>query len=561
MKNTRPGNGVLHVLPMEDLPDQGSVELPLFTAEAGDEGYFVVPYREVCFLTRFLSREDEDYTTPSLILPMAGMKKGDQAYLAVFEGMKHDARIRVRVENGRYTLSCTYDLDRITLYEAPSVRVYTLEGADATYSGMARLYREIQLQSRNLVPLKERALTHPAVAYALDGMPVVRIRMGWKPVPSPVLEQTIGTEPELFVAASFQDVERLVDEMKRQDIEKAEIVLVGWNVGGHDGRWPQAFPVEEKMGGEAGLLHLIQHVKKAGYRLVCHTNANDAYRIADCWDEEKLIRNKQGGLCFDSAGWGGGRMYDMCLMPSRPIHAKVLDSLKELGTQGFHYVDVLSIVAPRTCYHPDHPMNAGMYVEKAREILMDTKQRMGGVASEGGMDFAADLLDFALYISFNLLSGAPSIADEPIPLWQLVYHGYVLHNASAETVNCMVKPAQHRLKALEYGSIPAVYYYSRFVGGNRQNWMGDTDMRFSTDQELKNSVRLLKEYLKGYEPFVSRQLATMERHEQLTDQVYCTTYSDGFRVLVNYGNEPYAVGNAAVPAMDAVLLPPKGKSE
>ena len=539
---------------LEDIPsDQTAAELPLWTVHSGDDGYFAVPYREVCFLTYFTARGDTQFVTPSILMPMAGIKSGDKAYLAVFEGMKWDARIRVRVQQGMYTLSLVYDLDEITLYEKPSVRIYTLTGDDANYSGMARLYRRLQVEKWNLQTLKERMVQEPLLRYAMDNMPVIRIRMGWKPVPSPVLEQTPDTEPDMFAACTFRDVEKLADEMKRHGIDKAELVLVGWNVRGHDGRWPQAFPVEEKLGGEEGLRHLIRHAKQLGYRVVCHTNVNDAYRIADCWDEQNLIRTKGGKLRFDSAGWGGGRMYDMCLEPSVPIHERVLDKLRDMGTEGFHYVDVLSIVAPRSCFHPDHPLNADEYVQKAQTILQSARKHMGGVASEGGMDFAAGLLDFALYISFNLFEGRPDVADEPIPLWQLVYHGYILNNASSETVNCMVKAPRHRLKAIEYGSIPAVYYYSRFVGGERKNWMGDADMRFATEAELKDSVMRLKAYLDANAPFADRQMHTMERHDKLANGVYSTTYSDGKRVLVNYNDMPYKEKGLHVPPQSVVL--------
>ena len=47
------------------------------------------------------------------------------------------------------------------------------------------------------------------------------------------------------------------EAMKNAGIDKAELCLVGWNVRGHDGRWPQAFPVEPALGGEEELHWLI----------------------------------------------------------------------------------------------------------------------------------------------------------------------------------------------------------------------------------------------------------------------------------------------------------------
>ena len=517
--------------------DAGEMEisLPFADASAGDDGEYVIPSVQTCFLTSFRPRGDLTHTEKSLPLPIAGCRKGKTAFLIVMEGMKWDVQLRIRVTDGQYRLSLVYDLDEISLYEEIRFSVYTLEGEEADYSGMARLYRRLQAKRLGLIPLAKRAETEPLIREACGVMPIVRIRMGWKPVPSPVPEQTLDTEPPMHAACTFRQVIRLMDEMKAQGIGHAEICLVGWNVRGHDGRWPQAFPAEEALGGEEGLCEAAAHAKAIGYRLVCHTNTSDAYRIADCWDEEEIIRRKDGSLHQNSEGWSGGNMYRLCPEPALRRHTlPTLDRLKELGMHGFHYIDVIGTVQPRTCFHPAHPVNASGCAERWNAMLDEARARMGGAASEGGFDFAAGHLDFALYTAFRILDGRAGIADERIPLWQLVYHGYILSNASAETVNTMVKPAVHRLKAYEFGSVPAVYYYSRFVGGERSNWMGESDMRCSTEEELRDSVRRLKAELDAYAPFAPRQLAFMDSHRKLSDGVYETVYSDGWRTVADY---------------------------
>ena len=519
------------------LADAGEMEicLPFADAAAGEDGEYVIPSVQTCFLTFFAPRANLIHTEKGMPLPIAGCRKGKTAFLIVMEGMRWDVQLRIRVQDGQYRLSLVYDLDQISLYEDIRFSVYTLQGSEADYSGMARLYRRLQARRLGLIPLAERAKTEPLIREACGVMPIVRIRMGWKPVPSPVPEQTPETEPPMHIACTFHQVIRLMDEMKAQGIEHAEICLVGWNVRGHDGRWPQAFPVEEALGGEEGLRNAAAHAREIGYRLVCHTNTSDAYRIADCWNEEEIIRRKDGSLHQNEDGWSGGNMYRLCPEPALRRHTlPTLDRLQELGTHGFHYIDVIGTVPPRTCFHPAHPVNASLCAEKWNTMLDEARARMGGAASEGGFDFAAGHLDFALYTAFHILDGRREIADERIPLWQLVYHGYILSNASAETVNIMVKPALNRLKAYEFGSVPAVYYYSRFVGGSRQNWMGDDDMRCSTEEELKESVRRLKAELDAYAPFAPRQMAFMDSHRKLSDGVYETVYSDGWRTVADY---------------------------
>ena len=75
-------------------------------------------------------------------------------------------------------------------------------------------------------------------------------------------------EPEMHVASTFRDVSDLLDEFHKRGIDEAEFCLVGWNKSGHDGRWPQAFPVEEKLGGEEELRKLTEKAKRMGFRRV-----------------------------------------------------------------------------------------------------------------------------------------------------------------------------------------------------------------------------------------------------------------------------------------------------
>ena len=77
---------------------------------------------------------------------------------------------------------------------------------------------------------------------------MIRVRCGWKPAPPQILHQTLENEPPMRVACDIDRVGDILDELKVQGVDKAEICLVGWNVKGHDGRWPQALPVCEELG-------------------------------------------------------------------------------------------------------------------------------------------------------------------------------------------------------------------------------------------------------------------------------------------------------------------------
>jgi hypothetical protein len=204
---------------------------------------------------------------------------------------------------------------------------------DASWRDMARLEREIRLERKEIVTLAEKC-KREAVEYARK-YPLIRIRNGWKPSPTPVLHQTLETEPPMHVACTFRRVRELADECKAQGVEGAEFQLVGWNLRGHDGRWPQAFPVEEAFGGEAELRKTAEHLKTLGYRISLHDNIMDAYEIAENFSPDDLTRTKSGG--FDSWGdWSGGCSYNIC--PTNQVknaHDRA-PKMAALGVNGIH---------------------------------------------------------------------------------------------------------------------------------------------------------------------------------------------------------------------------------
>lgn len=533
-----------------------TVDLDFLDAQTGDDGYYILPDAKVSFLTRFTPREDTEFIVRGRLMPMVGAKFARHAYLVVVEGMRYEYSLRLIIQDGKYSLRLRYNLEAFSLYEDIRIRVITLENPDATYVDIAKAYRSLVVAQKSLLPLAQRIQNDPVLAYGVSNMPIIRVRMAWKPAPSPVAEQTPETEPPLHVACTFDQVSLLLDELKRQGLEKAEICLVGWNAKGHDGRWPQMFPVEEKLGGEEGLRRLIVHAKELGYRITCHTNSSESYRIADCFDEKDIVKKKDGSLSINTDVWSGGRAYHLCpQIASQRILPGNLAKIKDLGFEGFHYIDVISIVSPKTCFDPHHPSNARQSASHVNNMLQQARAAIGGAGSEGSYDFAAEGLDFALYTVFNTLEGKPDLADQPVPLWQLVYHGYILSNPSTETVNFMIKNNANRLKFYEYGGIPVLYYFTCFVGANSVgDWMGSEDIYCDTDEHRCSSVAKIKTMMEEYRAFSPLQLAFMEDHRMLAEGVFETVYSDGHHTIVNYTDTDFSLDGRTVSAQDVLLF-------
>lgn len=539
-------------LPRAEIVAKGamSVELtPDFArAKKGDRGFWAVSSGET---GTFRCDEGKLDSNRWQLMSFYGMQTPERTFVAIVRKLKYYFTTRVVAEKGAYRMSCVLEKELASQpYEDLEIEFRRLEGKDASLAGMARAYRTYQLDRGAVRPLAERVKDNPVLKYAIEA-PEVRIRQAWKPVPSPIPDQTPENEPPVKAVVPFDRVADIAREFRRQGIDKAEFCLVGWQVGGHDGRWPQVFPVEPKLGGEERLRACIRTVKDLGYLIVPHGNYLDAYRIAESWDEEWLLKDLDGRTTMSAGCWGGGAGLRIC--PQRAYErfmSREMPRMKALGFKGLGYFDVVSVVPARYCGDPRHPLNgaeAAWWWGRGAEL---SKSCFGGFASEGAFDHFAGSLDYGLYVSFNDPQKYPKgLVDRMAPLTALVYNGIFASNPFTRTVNFTAQDRYCQLKLIEFGGRPAFYFYSKFVS-NGKDWMGDNDLHSGTDEELERSVARVRAGWDVYRQLNHLQFVYMDDHREVRPEVWCTTYANGERVFVNYGKERVDV--------DGLEIPPEG---
>ena len=527
----------------------------LSEAHAGDTGYWVLPRSILMnseFQTFFIPREDIAYSYNAPVMSCYGIKKDGLCCLVRIE-RSFPYRLEMQVKNGDYRLSVSADLTDVSLLpEEFRFEVILLEN-DADYNDMARAERELRLSRKEIVPLAEKC-RNGAVEYARK-YPLIRIRMGWKPSPSPVLWQTEETEPEMFVACDFDRVCRIADMLHEKGMKGAEFQLVGWNRSGHDGRFPQLFPADPRLGGNEGLARAIAHIKKLGYRISTHTNNIDAVPIADSFTWNDIAVDKNGRY-IQFGHYSGGLTYHVCPIKQWKNAKRDLPRLADMGENGLHFTDVISIVVPDECHSPDHPSSVENGIIYAQKIMSYTSGLFGGFSSEGCMDFSLRDLDFGLYISFAAGFGEKIIpfADRYIPFFELTYHGIVLYNPTSPTVNYTVKDPAARLELYMHGGRPAMYYYSKFRTGGEKNWMGETDLVCGNDDEMNVSTDDVLRAANEYRAHADRQTVYMTGYDFSEDGLQIATYENGERMIGNFTDTEKNFEGHAVPPMDFIVL-------
>ena len=514
-----------------------------FAACETDKGYYVIPDLAGGRLVRFRKTDGEgEYKSENNALRLFGCVKNGKGYVGKVIGMCHEYSLMCSKKNGEYRYFLRFPLEGRKPYEDISVILHESTDSDFDYNAMAHWYRKIGFESGEIKPLREKVKENSEVLYAAESINI-RIRMAWKPAPSKIEEQTCENEPPINVACTFQMVEELIDELKAEGVDKADICLVGWNKSGHDGRWPEMFPVEPLLGGEEGLKKLLKKANSVGYKLNLHTNFTDAYSIAENFSEDIVIKRKDGSLSKNFP-WSGGRMYDLAI---KYFWKPFIDNLKKIavfGFRGMHYVDVISAIPPRRSYDEIRPMNPKEYAETASKVLSNIKEIFGAASSESGMDYVIKNLDYVLYAEFPNLWHLEKYnwMDEQIPLWFMVYHGSVLYNPDTKTINYSVKPKEKELRVVETGARPAAYCFVDFVEG-MHNW-GSEDIVWKQGEAPKEAASVIAKMYNDYKEYRHLQYELIKSHKYLDKGVSQICYEDGSTVTVDYNKGDFFIKKA-----------------
>lgn len=555
-------NSLKASLPLQDLKKEEKFYfLGDFTAaKTGEQGYYVLP-RTINMTgdiqTFFINREDGEYNySPSKANYSQNAKyygdvinsrpifssfivKKDDLNALIRVSSDYNYGYNIRLNGGVYSVSVCLDFaepDANLPYVDFEFEIFFFDN-QADYNDMANFERNLRFSRNELISLKEKCQKYEAVNYAVK-YPLVRIRMGWKPSPSPVSSQTLENEPDMYVACSFKRVRDIVDELKKQNVEGAELQLVGWNVSGHDGRFPDLLPADERLGGTDELKKTIDYAKANGYAISLHTNNIDSYQVAESfsWDNVSIgVDGKylEGGL------YSGGQSYRVCPIKQLENAKKLLPEVAKLQPNGLHFIDVVSIVAPDPCYSDKHPSNTRTGIQKAQELIEYASELFGGFSSEGCRDFALKGLCYGLYTSFGngFGSGKPIFQDRVLPFYEMIIHGVTAYNPVSDTINYTIKSPIDRLTFIMRGSRPSMYYYSKFRTGGEKNWMGESDLVCDTDEQLKYSVSQIKQALDEYKPLCDNQLSFITAYKFIGDDLQVAEYDNGVKIVGNFSEK------------------------
>lgn len=547
--------------PKKDIPASASeirVIPDFMRAKKGDEGFWLFPRGEY---GQFTQDNGVYKLAGHLVTPVYAMQSPAGTYMGYLKTLRFEILMEVKAQNGDYAICPVYRVDRMGFapYDDIVIDYYKLEGADANYSGIARLYRKMQFATGNFKTIKERMKTRPWLKEMALSIPV-RIQFHGSKNPHMVKDivQTKENEPKVVSVMNFDQTVEFVKAIRDAGVDKLSICSAGWQSGGYDGRFPQLFPIPEELGGEAALKRMTKSIWDMGFPISCHTNSTDCYQVADIWSEDLVCKNPDGSLQKGGV-WAGGRAHNLCTKRIWQLCLpQQLKKVKELGFDGSHYIDVFTATYPHFCCDPNHPATRKDMAEIQLEIAKYCVGLFGGFSSECGYDHLAAQLDYCNYVSATMrsLQNNPNpMVERVVPFWEIVYHGTILStpdrlvqnhtrgkpknkNLSSADLRFMegdgITDPVHSLKIVEFGGRP-IFYTSHM-----------------------RDVPYIKKAFDEFKPVRHLQFEQIHSHEKIADGVFLTEYENGAKIVSNYNKKTFIYNGKSVPPVGYILIEDSG---
>lgn len=557
------------------------------TATAEDSGYMLipdgsgalVPFRDVTGSKEKLSLPvyGHDMTvsatadlvpnSPSerVTLPVFGMKKNTEGYLAVIEDGAATAYIETyqagsqNKYNAVYPVFTVYEKDNVylegsqdstkipqfqrTLYDGSfRVQYLLLDAEDNGYNEMAAALREYYTEAGVL-----KKLQNSAVPFYLETIGGVT---GYK--------NLLGVSYTGVVSAtSYADNVTILEAVKEAGIDDVRLILNGWFNGGVYHSFPKNIKLLSQLGGKRGLNELLEYAAEEGVQLYPQVNTmtvdrkgngfwslRHSARTLDLLEAEVATRSFATGQDLSEDDIAHAVSY--ILRPTEMVNVtkKFLKAYAKYDINGLYLSSAGNELYSDFLQSDTIDRNAS--VKHSVEGLAAVKEQLGNVMINQGNSYALPYATDILNVASE--SSGYQMTTTDVPFLQMVLHSYV--NMAGTPINLAADSRVAALKALEYGM--GLHYqvtyepsfvlkntnYSQNYASHYEAWLPDMQQQYTTMKPLLEQV----------------QTADMVRHDTLAEQVYATTYDNGCRIIVNYSDAAYTVGETTVEPMGFALV-------
>ncbi len=494
--------------------------------------------------------------------PIFGMKRGDQAFLAVIEEGEAVAQIRADIARPSTAYNVAYaafqtipkssrrfdQFTQINLYQSRAhqgnlvVRYAFLSGPDATYSGMARQYQQYLMDKGRLNPLAKGR-----------GIPFFLEVIGVVPKTQPILG--VAREVQLPLT-TFAQAQAMVEELWDGGVKNLSLRYAGWLSGGINHRYPAGVKLAPGLGGSKGLMALGEFLREkdvAFYPAAEFLKVQRSGILQGFYARRDAARSVQG-LYATLPEYDAVTNTALAQPVRYALSTQALPGLVEDFLQDFGPLDLGGLALPSFGQevHSDLQRSETRLVDRAqaREAIEAELAKLAGAGLQlqvdGGNALALGHVSSILNVPQQ--STGYNLTDAEIPFMQMVLHGCV--DYTGEPLNLAVDLEESILRSAQTASglyfkliweDPAILKeteYARLLSVQEERW-------------LKEGVRIYQEYQAKLGDLAAEPIAEFC---QLSTDLSVTTFQSGDVVVVNFGSKDGEYAGTVIPARTFVRL-------
>ncbi len=491
-------------------------------------------------------------------LPVFGLATQERSHLALIEDGDTLARIRADIAgrtNSYNSVSARINVlptgravvyaneygtaDYLNVYQARSyegditIRYFLLSGTDANYAGMARRYQAYLVDRYGLSRLEyTRGL--PLYLEVIGAVHRERPVLG---IPRKVIEPL----------STFEETRLMAEELVGTGVSDLRLRLSGWLAGGLEHDYPAGVNVEKKLGTVDDLSTLNAHLERLGASLFADVGFLNVPERAPGFS---VRRNASRFLTRETA-----RVYKIDVAtnyyePESDLYSYVLSPavlpglvdrfIQDLPRTGVKGVSLRYMGEQlNSDFRPD-PEDL-IDRQQAKAIVIHTVAKMSGewdLMVTGGFAY---LLPYTRHIlNAPMASSGLSILDEDVPFYQMVLRGYA--DYTGEPMNLAQDYEASLLRTIETG---ASLYYCGFYAGSSVIKHTDFDHYHASGFSglADRAVALHEEINSLLGTTAGERIAD---HSILAPGVHMTTFESGVRVVVNYTDAAFDLGDKRI---------------
>lgn len=493
----------------------------------------------------------------TISLPVYGVQKNGAGYLAVITEGAGTGAVKCNVSRmfNSYNSVCSHYIIRDTqtrknatgttgtgVYYGSekcgnlSLRVYPLDNENSSYVGMAQRYRKYLIDEQGLSPLDVSSSYVNALNINL--FCAVKSPMHFMGIPYTGVK----------ALTTFSDVKDIIDEVKGKGINNLVLTLSGWTSGGLESAIDTGFKPDSKIGGKKGAKNLISYADEQNVNLIFDNDIQAFYCGSSNVKKFKHTAFALSGTPVTVYPFSKSlnrsvisEKYNHLIHPQYMVEFanRFVDNASKLGIKNFSFNSAGT--DPYAAYNDDSFLTRDRSADLMKELFKNVADKTDGIVSTRvGNSFVLGSVDNiveAPVYSSNLVMSQTSV-----PFYEIVLRGYV--NMSATAMNLSSEVSELELKCAETGL--SLYYQlmdTESTGFENTSFSDYYACSYEDYFEIMTSA-----YGRMKVVYDAVGASYITNHEIFSDSVRITTFSNGAKVYVNYGDDAVTVGGVKVDA-------------